>query len=458
MDGFQGKLSRSLQFKLSAWLCSVIVIIAIAGGAYSFSTAFVEANEMQDDQLRQTAALFKSHVAEIASPASRKKVPDADLEFRILVEILGPSGVEVLGIHQDPLPLSGDVSDGLQTITTKEEPWRIFVATLSPDQRLVVAQKIAIRDEVARESATATLIPYAILIPVLLLIIGYLVRQMFKPVTQLARELDLRNEQDLHEISKEKLPMEIVPFVAAINRMLKRVDQSVTQQRRFVADAAHEMRTPLTALSLQTELFDSEEMSEQARERLATLKSGLERTRLLLNQLLAFARAQQENKAENVEASVQNVFRRVLEDLMPLAEAKHIDVGVLTQRDVVLRVREFDLIALVKNLVENAIRYTPEHGKIDLSLEADSDAVVIKISDNGPGIPVAERERVFDPFYRVLGNESQGSGLGLSIVKTIAERIGAEIHLDDSSGKTESPGLCVTVVFPKKEMPAAQLQ
>lgn len=450
MDGFQGKLSRSLQFKLSAWLCLAIVIIAIAGGVYSFFTAFVEANEMQDDQLRQTAALFQSNVAQIASPASREKVPDANLEFRVLVEILGPSGIEVLGMHQDPLPLSREVSEGIQTITTKDEPWRIFVATLNPDQRLVVAQKIAIRDEVARESATATLIPYAILIPVLLLIIGYLVRQMFKPVTQLARELDLRNDQDLHEVSKANLPMEILPFVAAINRMLKRVDQSVVQQRRFVADAAHEMRTPLTALSLQTELFDSEEMSEQARERLATLKSGLERTRLLLNQLLAFARAQQENNSENAEASVQRVFRQVLEDLMPLAEAKHIDIGVLNQNDVVLPVQEFDLLALLKNLVHNAIKYSPEGGHIDLSLETSPGKVIIKIVDTGIGIAAEERERVFDPFYRVLGNESQGSGLGLSIVKAIAERIGAEIYLEDSKAQTENPGLCVTVVFHPK--------
>lgn len=450
MDGFQGKLNRSLQFKLSAWLCLAIVIIAIAGGAFSFFTAFDEANEMQDDQLRQTAALFQSNVAQIASPASREKVPDANLEFRVLVEILGPSGIEVLNIHQDPLPLSKEVSDGLQTITTREEPWRIFVATLNPQQRLVVAQKIAIRDEVARESATATLIPYAILIPVMLFIIGYLVRQMFKPVTQLAKELDSRTEQDLHEVSKANLPIEIVPFVAAINRMLKRVDQSVVQQRRFVADAAHEMRTPLTALSLQTELFDAEDMSEQARERLATLKGGLERTRLLLNQLLAFARAQQESTSENGEVSVQHVFRRALEDLMPLAEVKHIDIGMLTQHDAVLRVREFDLIALVKNLVHNAIKYTPDGGHIDLSLESVSGKVIIKIMDTGPGIPQAERERVFDPFYRVLGNETQGSGLGLSIVKAIAERIGAEIRLDESSMQKGSPGLCVTVVFHQK--------
>ncbi|MGH8049115.1 MAG: ATP-binding protein [Methylococcales bacterium] len=431
--------------------------MAIAGGTFSFATAFEEANEMQDDQIRQVATLFKTHIAQIAPARNHESIPDTNLEFLILIEVLTPSGIEVLSARQPPLAVPNNIAEGIQTMTLQQEPWRIFVTTLNASQRLVVAQKIAIRDEVAGESATATLIPYAILIPLLLLITAYLVRQMFRPVTQLAKELDLRKEQDLHEVSKENLPTEILPFVFAINRMLKRVDQSVTQQRRFVADAAHEMRTPLTALSLQTELFDAEDMSEQARERLATLKSGLERTRLLLNQLLAFARAQQENNSESPQVSLQHVFRQTLEDLMPLAEAKHIDVGVLTQDDVLLQVREFDLIALVKNLLDNAIRYTPEYGKVDLAFEALPDVVVIKITDSGPGIPEGERERVFDPFYRVLGNESQGSGLGLSIVQAIAERIGAEIHLGDSNRRAESPGLCVSVVFHQKCIPLAPL-
>jgi two-component system, OmpR family, sensor kinase len=444
VDGFKGKLMQSLQYKLSVWLCVAIVAIAMAGGALSFSTAFQEANEMQDDQLRQVAALFKSNVANIGSAEKRIIVPDADLEFRILVQILTPTGIEVLSARELPLAVQKGIADGIQSITVQNEPWRIFVVTLNADQRLVVAQKIAIRDEVAGESATATLIPYIILIPVLLLIIAYLVREMFRPVTQLAQDLDKRNDQDLHEINPAGLPSEILPFVAAINRMLLRVDQSVAEQRRFVADAAHEMRTPLTALSLQVELFEASDMSVQARERLSTLKNGLERTRLLLNQLLAFARAQQINQDEKADVSVQHAIRRALEDLMPLADAKHIDLGVVSELDAKLSVQELDLIVMIKNLVDNAIRYTPDGGKIDLSLTQNQGKVVLRITDNGPGIPEAERERVFDPFYRVLGNEQTGSGLGLSIVKAIAVRMGAEIQLDSVKGHS---GLCVTVAF-----------
>jgi two-component system, OmpR family, sensor kinase len=444
VDGFKRKLNASLQFKLSAWLCVAIVAIAMAGGALSFATAFEEANEMQDDQLRQVAALFKNNMAHLTLEERRNNAPDTNVEFRILVEILTPSGIEVLSVRQPALEVSQNVVDGLQTVLIQNEAWRIFTSTLADDRRLVVAQKIAIRDEVAGESATATLIPYIILIPVLLLIIAYLVREMFRPVTQLAQDLDQRSEQDLYEINQTNLPAEILPFVAAINRMLLRVDQSVASQRRFVADAAHEMRTPLTALSLQVERLEAAEMSGQARQRLSTLKDGLERTRLLLNQLLAFARAQQINNDEKPDVSVQHAIRRVLEDMMPLAEAKHIDLGVVSELDARLLVQEFDLVSLIKNLVDNAIRYTPDGGKIDLSLTQNQEKLILRIIDNGCGIPEAERDRVFDPFYRVLGNDETGSGLGLSIVKAIAVRIGAEIEL---SSVKENTGLCVSVAF-----------
>ena len=450
MDGFKRKLTQSLQYKLSAWLCVAIMAMAIVGGTFSFATAFEEANELQDDQLKQVAVLIHGHVVPLVMEKTGKvafanaSVLDTDPEFRIVVQIMKPTGIEVLVANQRPLLLPVDVLDGIQTLTIRDEAWRIFVKTLNPQQRVAVAQLIEVRDEVAQESAIATIIPFMVLIPVLLILVSYLIREMFKPVTTIAIDLDKRSEQDLHAIDETNLPSEILPFVVAINRMLTRVDQSVEQQRRFVADAAHEMRTPLTALSLQLERLEAVEMSEQAKQRLSTLKNGLERTRLLLNQLLAFARAQQVNNEGKTEVSVQHVIRRVLEDLMPLADAKHIDIGVVGEFDATLSVQEFDLAALIKNLVDNAIHYTPDGGKIDLSLARNLEKIILKIIDTGPGIPEADRERVFDPFYRVLGNQQTGSGLGLSIVKTIATRIGAKIEL---SSVNENSGLCVSVIF-----------
>ena len=450
MDGFKRKLTQSLQYKLSAWLCVTIIAMAIVGGTFSFATAFEEANELQDDQLKQVAALIHGQVVPLVMQKTGKvafanaSVLDTDPEFRIVVQIIKPTGIDVLVANQRPLLLPVDVLDGIQTVTIRGEAWRIFVKTLNPQQRVAVAQLIQVRDEVAQESAMATIIPFMVLIPVLLILVSYLIREMFKPVATIAIDLDKRSEQDLHAIDETNLPSEVLPFVVAINRMLTRVGESVEQQRRFVADAAHEMRTPLTALSLQLERLEAVEMSEPAKQRLSALKNGLERTRLLLNQLLAFARAQQVNNEGKTEISLQHVIRRVLEDLMPLADAKHIDIGVVSEFDATLSVQEFDLAALIKNLVDNAIRYTPNGGKVDLLLARNLEKITLKIVDTGPGISEAERERVFDPFYRVLGSEQIGSGLGLSIVKTIATRIGVKIEL---SSVSENSGLCVSVIF-----------
>jgi two-component system OmpR family sensor kinase len=228
----------------------------------------------------------------------------------------------------------------------------------------------------------------------------------------------------------------------AINRLLARVAQSMTAQRRFVADAAHELRSPLTALSLQAERLGEADLSGAARDRLIALRCGIERSRNLVNQLLSLARAQAAGDDPPSSVSVQLVYRRVLEDLMPLAEAKHIDIGVDGEQDVHVRMSEADLLAVVKNLVDNAIRYTPDGGRVDLSVNAAEDRAVLQIKDSGPGIPLAERERVFDPFYRAPGSDDVGSGLGLSIVKAISDRVGAEIRLSfsDEPGQT---GLCI---------------
>ena len=270
---------------------------------------------------------------------------------------------------------------------------------------------------------------------------------MFRPIATLSKEVDLREEQALHPVQDHHLPVEVRPFAVAINRLLARVDQAMTSQRRFLADAAHELRSPLTALSLQAERLAHAEMSEVARERLAVLRQGIERGRSLVDQLLALAKAQSRTMPAPVPVSAQHVFRRVLEDLMPLAEAKHIDIGVEGAKDVEIWTSELDLTLLIRNLVDNAIRYTPERGRVDLSIRASGGFAELRIEDNGPGISLAERERVFDAFYRTLGNTHQGSGLGLSIVQTIANRIGAKIQLDFSDREKQS-GLSVAIFIP----------
>ncbi|TAL53841.1 ATP-binding protein, partial [Pandoraea sp.] len=336
---------------------------------------------------------------------------------------------------------------GLHTLKVSGETFRVLVKTTAAGERIAVAQESGFRNEIARNGALRTVMPFLILVPLLLLIVADLVRKMFRPIASLSKEIDQRAERELHPVDDRHLPAEVRPFAVAINRLLARVGQSMESQHRFVADAAHELRSPLTALSLQAERLGEAEMSSLARQRLTVLRQGVERGRSLLDQLLTLAKAQSAAESPSPPVSVQGIYRRVLEDLMPLAEVKRIDIGVEGTQDAEVRVSELDMIAVVKNLVDNAIRYTPEGGRVDLSVKVLEGKAALRIEDTGPGIAPAERDRVFDPFYRTLGSEQIGSGLGLSIVRTIADRIGAELSLEFSD-RTRQTGLAVTVLIP----------
>ena len=274
MDGIEGKVGRSLQLRLSVWLCGVILLVAVAGGIFSFVSAFREANELQDDQLRQIAALVGHHALPLPAAAAQKAEPVSDADSRVIVQPLPRPGKPP---DHAALALPSHLPDGVQTLAIDGETWRVFVKTLARGSQVAIAQQTAVRDEIASDSALHTITPFAVLVPVLLLVVGLLVKEMFLPVKMLASELDRRSHQDLGALRHPTLPSEIMPFVVAINRLLARVENAVALQRRFVANAAHELRSPLTALSLQAERLEATEMSDLARERLGTLRSGIQR-------------------------------------------------------------------------------------------------------------------------------------------------------------------------------------
>ena len=451
MDGFQGQMTQSMQFRLSAWLSAVILVVAVAAGILSFVTSFEEAIEMQDDQLRQTAALMNRLSLPVALAPTQSDDPQSEPEARIVVQILPPPGVKGPRIDAVLAGLPFDLPDGIQTVEVHGLSWRVFVKSLDSGSRIVIGQQTDERDEIAYAGAWRTVVPLLILVPVLLLVLHGLLHKIFRPIANMAADLDQRPDQDLGNVPHTNIPSEILPFVNAINRQLSRVAQAVTAQRRFLADAAHELRSPLGALSLQAERLQAADIPLHARPRLEALRGGIRRTRILLDQLLSLARAQESSGKEPKLVSVQSVFRQVLEELMPLAEAKNIDLGVVAEGDVAILGNELDLTTLVKNLVENAIHYTPAGGRIDLRVQARADSVILQVDDTGPGIPAEERELVFDPFYRILGTGVAGSGLGLSIVRAIAQRSGAQVNLGHSNEKTQT-GLRARVTFPRREI------
>jgi two-component system OmpR family sensor kinase len=237
MDGFKRRLNESIQLKLSFFLSLAIFVVAVVAGTFSFVSALDEAHELQDDTLRQVAALFDQQHLPLAHLGDSGRAGGSDEESRVIVQYL-VDGNKVAGDANAgvPLALPFTLSDGLHTLDVGGEPFRVLVKTTATGERIAVAQETGVRDEIARASALRTLTPLLILGPVLLLIVADLVRKMFRPIGVLSAEIDERAEQELHPVEASHLPVELRPFAVAINRLLTRVTQSM--DRHVAASAA----------------------------------------------------------------------------------------------------------------------------------------------------------------------------------------------------------------------------
>lgn len=448
MDGIEERLDSSLRFKLVAWLSAAIGLVALVAGLVSFAAGLDEAHRQQDNQLMQTGYLISRLDAVPSSPMAREKVGDVDFDARVVVRFLNTDTGQDAPAPARPPVFSRLLSDGLQTVMVGNQTWRVFVKTNPKGIRVAVGQQTSVRDAAARNSALRTLLPLLILVPVCVALVTLLVRRMFMPLQTLSNELGARQEAQPGHLDKSGLPSEVWPFVDEINSLMHRTGVLLQSQRRFIADAAHELRSPLTALSLQLERLRSADMSGEARVRLGSLSAGLQRTLVLLDQLLALARSNEPAAGAVQAVPLEQVIREAMEDVVSLAEEKDIDLGVVGDVNATVEARLVDLKVLIRNLIDNAIRYTPGGGRVDVTVEDHAHFVRLQVVDSGPGIPLQERERVFDPFYRVLGNGETGSGLGLAITRSVAGNMGARIVLSDAHA--DRTGLRVVVEFSKQ--------
>ena len=444
MDGVEKRPSNSLKTRLSYWISAAILSVAIIAASFTFSSAFEEAHELQDDVLQQMAVLF-DHYSLTLNNGTLTPLSQDQLEFQGSVQLLGSNSASN-ALAQNTLALPSNLTDGFHTVNLATQSWRVFVRTLSSTQRIAIAQDTAIRDDIAFETALHTLMPLLVLIPILLLLLGYILGKILGPISILAHEVDRQTEHDLQLIPTTQLPSEIVPFVEAINRLLSKNSQVIASQKRFIADAAHELRSPITALSLQAQRLQQTELTDDARQKLNALQAGIGRSIHLLEQLLSMARQQDNSVQQPQTISLKMVFVEVIEDLYPLAEAKEIDLGFSQDNDAELNANPVRLKTLIHNLIDNAIRYTPNGGKIDLSITKTDQYIEMTIKDTGPGIATDEALKVFEPFYRVLGSNEYGSGLGLAIVASIVQQMDAKISLAPTD-PVNNCGLCITVQF-----------
>jgi two-component system OmpR family sensor kinase len=419
-------MNRSLRQRLSLWLSGAIVGMTAATASVTFWMSFEDASELQDTQLHQIATALSTQ-QQVTRQGRFLPRDSEDAETHLVVRPLGSAGVDPDPRIDVLLPVT--LRTGLQTIEALDVQWRVMVARDGGGQAFGVAQRQTVRDEVARDSSVTVLVPMLVLVPLLLVIVHLLLRQGFASLVALSSELDQGDERKLKPLHEDGLPSEVLPLVHAVNRLLARLGGVLEKQRRMVADAAHELRTPVAAARVQADNLAHVELPHGARKRLEPLQLGLARISGLVDQLLNFARVQGTTPVIDDTIALEVVIHSVIEETLALAETKQIDLGCIRLDRAQVRGDPSHVNALIRNAIDNAVRYTPAGGRVDVSLTIDDEFAMFAVEDTGAGIPRELRERVFEPFFRIIGSQQCGNGLGLAIVRGAAQELGGSVEL-----------------------------
>ncbi|HSD53133.1 MAG TPA: ATP-binding protein [Burkholderiales bacterium] len=439
---------RSVRAQLLAWLLGAVLAVGLAGGYLIYRNALAEANEFFDYHLRETALLLRDQAYGFGFA---RGLPEEVPQYDFVVQVWTTSGERIYQSNPGVV-LPGVVRLGFETADMPGGRWRTF-SVIARDLVIQVSQPLAVRESRAARLALRTLAPFGVLIPVLALLIWWIVGRALEPLRTVTGRVASRRPGTFEPLSPTGLPEEIQPLVTALNELLSRLEASLDHERAFIADAAHELRSPLTALDLQLQTFESA-ADEQERERaLAAMRAGVERATRLVAQMLSLAREQQGPPGPAPgPVPLAPLAVGIVEEMLALADRRHIDLGLGAVEPVAVRGDPEALRTLLRNLVDNALRYTPEHGRVDVSVRRDDAQrgrpAVLEVVDNGPGIPEQDRGRVFDRFYRVPGTASTGSGIGLALVRAIAERHQGRVELAAGPGGV---GLAVRIVLPAVE-------
>ena len=429
-------IRRNLLLALLGTLCLAMLL----GGWATYRAAHDEAGELFDYHLEQIALSLRDQRFEGSAEALAS---DENLDY--VIRVWDQNGLTVFYSRQH-YTLPELTRLGYSTTQTSEGDWRLY-AIQYHGLTIAVAQPMRVRDRLAAGAALRTLKPFLILLPALGFLIWWMVGRGLRPLGRLAESVKARTADSLDPLPGQGVPEEVRPLVDSLNDLLIRLKAALDAQRAFVADAAHELRTPLTALQLQTQLVERSVSDDERNAALRELKNGLHRATHTIQQMLTLARQEPGATESNVgDVSLALLVREGVTEYSRLADARRIDLGVVdADESACVSGDAGALKILLSNLIGNALRYTPPGGRVDVSCRIVEGCPVLEVADTGPGIPVEERERVFDRFYRrgVEPDAESGSGLGLAIVATIARRHGATVQLLDSA----SGGLLVRTAF-----------
>ena len=559
------KLLNSLQFQLIFWSVLSLLLLAIVAGGYGFWYSYNEISDFQDDNLKNTAALLEQSldISGLSNRGLSNRDSDSDAAFSgnedrarsnihfdtddddgaITVDIIILSAPLDNGVqdyqndetddgdndnsddendYSEPIPMAllSDIPLGISDQDIDGHSWRTYrsdvkIKSLDTNEKvaLILRQQTELQDDLAKASALQSFLPLIIGIAFLIILLPFIMWRMMRPVRQLHHEISARNENDLSPLQIDRLPSELLPLAESLNRLLAVVKSSIERQQRFIADAAHELRSPLTAISLQLQRLQRIANDKIMSEGLDKLAVRLKRNQSLVEQLLTLARAGNINTAfENdyTPTNVKFIIEQIIGLLIPIADHKNVELTVNLQSNSKVTIDETSLFMLVKNLIQNAIIYTPSNGQVIIKLyqlEPNSDSprksavdapynfgthvihsgksrnlskasgsrVVLQIIDSGAGIHPHEYKNAFEPFVRLnqLSNNDEqlsddihksrsdsasqsaqtveGTGLGLSIVKSICEQAGIDVFMNDATvailSQDNNRGLCITLIF-----------
>ena len=444
---------NSIRSRLLLWQMSALLAAALIASLLTFVVARQGFDQVRDYGLKQIAHSVLRHdetpipddapdsAPEALVPGSDEDLDNGPDEGQFVSQVWSPKGELVFSSLEDngpPLQAAG-----FHLVDWKYQTWRTY--TLPRGKRTV---QVAVSQQ-DRDSSFYDLLPW-VMVPmvVLVLVLGLLLREAIKralrPLDNLSAEIGRREISELHALDTTDLPQEIAPLAQALNTLLAQLDHLLGSQRQFLADAAHELNTPLAAVKLQAQL--ARRVSDDEREAaLNELDRGIERAIHLASQLLALARLEpDQRKPERCEVAWHDTVRQAVIDLSPLAEARHTDLGLLRCEPATVMADPHALRALMDNLIDNALRYSPRGAQVDVDFFVDGAWVTLRVSDNGPGIAREQRARVLQRFVRLHPGDTTGSGLGLAIVQNIVDASGGQLLLSDTPGG----GLTVSVRLP----------
>jgi two-component system OmpR family sensor kinase len=441
---------QSLRTRLLAWLLAAIVVATLAQAGVAYATALAQADILFDRHLRTMATALASGASlGLLPPNGEVNADRAGEDF--VVQLWNANGEPIFrsAAHQK---LRQPAQPGFSLVQSLDgRDYRVYSVT-TPGLSVLVAQDMAARRDMARTLALRTTLPTLPMAPLLAVIAWWVVSRSLAPVARLRAQMAARKVAELAPLNDPGLPAEIRPLILELNLLFERLRQAFDAQKVFVADAAHEMRSPLAALKIQLQGLQRAPDDPTRELAIRRLAAGIDRAGHLVDQLLVLAR-QEASVAAGVQLAPLDLAQPgflALSDTLAAAQARQIDLGVHRAESVTTPGNAESLRILVRNLLDNGVKYTPAGGTVDLSVHATADGALVTVEDSGPGIPEKDRSRVLDRFYRASGAGSTGSGLGLAIVKSIAEMHGAVVILDESQ---RLGGLRVRVAFGAPPVP-----